>query len=43
VRYNQADDEIQNNSGQENKTVKGKKISREIGEYIDYEEVDKKE
>jgi uncharacterized protein YneF (UPF0154 family) len=43
VHYNQADDEIRDNPGQENKTVKGKKISRKIGEYIDYEEVDKKE
>jgi large-conductance mechanosensitive channel len=43
VRYNQAEDEVQHNSAPENKNVKGKKISREIGEYIDFEEVDKKQ
>lgn len=43
VRYNQADDEVQHNSSPENKAVKGKKISKGIGEYIDYEEVGKKD
>jgi len=43
VRYNQTGDETQHNSAPQDKKVKSKKISREIGEYVDYEEVDKKQ
>ena len=40
VRYYQSDEAIPDNSSNQNKTIKGKKVSKEVGEYIDYEEVD---
>jgi hypothetical protein len=41
-QYSQSDDEPSHIPGPENRDLKGKKISKEIGEYIDYEEVDRK-
>lgn len=41
VRYYQSEEEIPDNTGHRNNQVKGKKVSKEVGEYIDYEEVDK--
>jgi hypothetical protein len=41
-QYGQSDDEPPHVPGPENRDLKGKKISKEIGEYIDYEEVDRK-
>ncbi len=43
IRYYQSDEEIADNSAHRNSQVKGKKVSKEVGEYIDYEEVDKED
>jgi len=43
LRYNEPGEEIRDNHMQDNKNLKGKKVSKGIGEYIDFEEVNKKE
>ena len=41
MRFGEPDEEIQQKKEPENKNIKGdKKISKKIGEYIDYEEID---
>ncbi len=41
-QYGQSGDVPPHVPGPENRDLKGKKVSKEIGEYIDYEETDRK-
>jgi hypothetical protein len=42
ARYVSMGDDKNNAPGPDTRDLKGKKVSKEVGEYVDYEELDKK-